>query len=65
MFFLCTRKQRTDKSPYDTLKETLVSLKESCKKLKMNKIAFLKYECGLDKLKWCKRKIKQLNNRLC
>ena len=54
--FLCTRKQSTDKPSYDTLKETLVSLKESCKKLKINKIAFPKYECGLDKLQWCKVK---------
>ena len=56
VFFLCTRKQSTDKPSYDTLKETLVSLKESCKKLKINKIAFPKYECGLDKLQWCKVK---------
>ena len=50
------RKQSTDNPSYDTLKETLVSLKESCKKLKINKIAFPKYECGLDKLQWCKVK---------
>jgi O-acetyl-ADP-ribose deacetylase (regulator of RNase III) len=52
IFYLVTKEHVYEKPTYDDLKESLISLAEISKSLKLSSVSMPKIGCGLDGLEW-------------
>ncbi|KAI7794023.1 ADP-ribose glycohydrolase OARD1 [Triplophysa rosa] len=52
VYYLITKQKYNQKPTYDTLKNSLVSMREHCLANGVNKISMPRIGCGLDKLEW-------------
>ncbi|XDV45834.1 hypothetical protein PO909_013857 [Leuciscus waleckii] len=52
VYYLVTKKKYNQKPTYDTLRNSLVSMREHCLANAVNSISMPRIGCGLDKLKW-------------
>ena len=56
MFNLITKPKYHHKPTYDTLKASLLDLRDQCEKLRVKRVAMPHIGCGLDGLSWSRVK---------
>ena len=54
VYYLITKKKYSDKPTYDTMRSSLVAMKEHCVSHEVRSLCMPLIGCGLDRLQWSK-----------